>query len=390
MEEVSFMTQTLSVLVLLIICSFTYILSKKINFPYTVLLVLVGLILIPISYIDFFSFIDDFKLTPDLLFFVFLPLLLFEAAYNINYRQLFNNWKTIALLAIFWLLISWWVIAGVLYFALPYVWFNVPFLVCLMFWILISSTDPVAVLSIFKSLWAPRRLIILFEWESLFNDGTAVAMFLVILWVILEWWIVTSWVYIEWTFKFLSMLFGGILFGSFTGVLFSKIIWRINNNEEVEIVLTLLLAHITFILAQLISTYFPFFPISWVIATVVASIVIWNYWRYKITPKVEAHMQKFWELFAFISNSLIFILMGLILSTINIELKQFILPIIISILTVMIARVISVFIPISIVNWFKLEEKIPKSWIILLSWWSLRWVLALMMILIIPWVWDVW
>jgi CPA1 family monovalent cation:H+ antiporter len=79
MEEINFMMQTLSVLVLLIICSFTYILSKKINFPYTVLLVVVGLLLIPISHLEIFSFIDDFKLTPDILFFVFLPILLFES-----------------------------------------------------------------------------------------------------------------------------------------------------------------------------------------------------------------------------------------------------------------------------------------------------------------------
>lgn len=382
------MTQTLSILVLLIICSFTKILSKKINFPYTVLLVLIGLLLVPISYIDFFSFIDDFQLTPNLLFFVFLPVLLFEAAYNINYRLLLQNWKTITLLAVFWLLISWSIVASVLYFALPYVWLNIPFLVCLMFWVLISATDPVAVLSIFKSLWAPRRLTILFEWESLFNDGTAVAMFLVILWVILEWWAVNWSIYLEWIFKFLSMLFGGILFWSFTWVLFSKVIWYIKNNEEVEILLTILLAHITFILAELISHHFPFLPISWVIATVIASIIIWNYGRYKITPRVEAHMQKFWELFAFISNSIIFILMWLILSTIDIKLTQFILPIIIWILTVMTARVVSVYIPISIVNLFELEEHIPKSWVKLLSWGSLRWALALMMILMIPWVGD--
>jgi CPA1 family monovalent cation:H+ antiporter len=101
MEEVSFMMQALSVLILLVICSFTYILSKKINFPYTVLLVIIGLLLVPISNIEFFSFIDDFKLTPEILFFVFLPVLLFEAAYNINYRQLLANWKTIASLSIF-------------------------------------------------------------------------------------------------------------------------------------------------------------------------------------------------------------------------------------------------------------------------------------------------
>ena len=101
MEEISFMTQTLSVLVLLVICSFTYIASKKVNFPYTVLLVLIGLFLVPISQIPFFSFIDDFKLTPDVLFFVFLPVLLFEAAYNINYRQLLSNWRAISSMAIF-------------------------------------------------------------------------------------------------------------------------------------------------------------------------------------------------------------------------------------------------------------------------------------------------
>ena len=390
MEEVSFIMQTLSFLVLLIICSFTYLLSKKINFSYTVMLVIIGLLLVPISNIELFSFIDDFKLTPNVLFFIFLPVLLFEAAYNINYRQILHNWKTITALSVFWLLISWGLISIILYFAFPFVWLHIPFLVCLMFWALISATDPVAVLAIFKSLWAPRRLTILFEWESLFNDGTAVALFLVILWVVLEWGIVNWFTYIEWAGKFISMLFWWILFWSFTWILFSKVIWYINNNEEVEIVLTMLLAHITFILAELISYYFNFLPISWVIATVVASIIIWNYGRYKITPRVEAHMQKFWEFFAFVSNSIVFILMGLILSTIDINLVQFILPIIIVILTIMIVRTISVYIPISIINLFKLEEHIPSSWITLLSWWSLRWALALMMVLIIPWVWDIW
>ena len=390
MEEVSFMTQTLSVLFLLVICSFTYIASKKINFPYTVLLVIIWLLLIPISNIQFFSFIDDFKLTPDILFFVFLPVLLFEAAYNINYRQLLSNWKTITALAVFWLLISSGLIAVILFYAFPFVWLDIPFLVCLLFWSLISATDPVAVLSIFKSLWAPRRLTILFEWESLFNDGTAVALFLVILWIILEWWIITGTTYIEWTWKFFSMLFWWIIFWTFTWLLFSKVIWYIKNNEEAEIVLTMLLAHITFILAELISHYFNFFPISWVIATVMASIVIWNYGRYKITPRVEAHMQKFWEFFAFVSNSVVFILMWLILSTIDINFYQFTLPIIIVILTVMVARTISVFLPIAFINWFKLEDHISHSWIILLSWWSLRWALALMMVLLIPWVGDVW
>lgn len=388
MEEISFMTQTLSVLFLLIVCSFVYIFSKKINFPYTVLLVLVWLLLVPISHIEFFSFINHFKLTPEVLFFVFLPVLLFEAAYNINYRHLLKNWKAIVGLAVFWLLISWTIIAWALYYLFPLVWFDIPFLVCLLFWILISSTDPVAVLSIFKSLWAPRRLTILFEWESLFNDGTSVALFFVVLSLILEWTTINWFVFVEWGLKFLSMVFAWILFWTFTWLLFSKVIWYIKNNEETEIVLTMLSAHVTFILAEMISHHFPFLPISWVISTVIASLIIWNYWRYKITPRVEIHMQKFWEFFAFISNSIVFILIWLILANLDVELRDFILPIFVTILVVMISRVIGVFIPISFINLFKLEEKIHNSWMILLSWWSLRWALALMMVLLIPWVWD--
>lgn len=117
---------------------------------------------------------------------VFLPVLLFEAAYNINYRHILNNWKTISILATFGLLISAGITSAGLYYIFPLVGLEIPFLVCLLFGILISATDPVAVLSIFKSIGAPRRLTILFEGESLFNDGTAVALFAVVLAVIIE------------------------------------------------------------------------------------------------------------------------------------------------------------------------------------------------------------
>ncbi len=103
------------------------------------------------------------------------------------------------------------------------------------------------------------------------------------------------------------------------GVLFSKMVGSIKNNEEVEIVLTMLLAHITFITSEIITELVPFISISGVISTVIASLVIGNYGRYKITPKVEAHMEKFWEFFAFVSNSIVFILLGLVLSRLEVS-----------------------------------------------------------------------
>lgn len=382
--EVWFMSQTLSVITLLIISSFAYIFSKKINFPYTVFLVIVWIILIPISKIWFFWFIDDFELTPEVLFYVFLPILLFESAYNIKYKQLVSNWKSVSILAIIWLLISSFIIAGLMFFVFPFFWLNIPFLVCLLFWSLISATDPVAVLAIFKSLWAPRRLTIIFEWESLFNDWTAVALFSVILSIIVAWWNFDEITALEWVWKFFSMVFGWILFWAFTWVLFSKVLWKITNNEEAEIVLTMLMAHVTFILSELITHHFHFLPISWVISTVIASLIVWNYWRYKITPRVEAHMQKFWEFFAFIANSMIFILLGLWMAKIELKFLDFALPIASLIVIVMIARAISVYLPLFSLNSLKLEQKIPVSWMHLLSWWSLRWALALIMVLLIP------
>jgi len=64
------------------------------------MLVIVGLLLVPLSQIEFFSFINHFKLTPDVLFFIFLPTLLFEASYKIDYRKIINDWRAISILAV--------------------------------------------------------------------------------------------------------------------------------------------------------------------------------------------------------------------------------------------------------------------------------------------------
>lgn len=390
MLEITFLSSMLSLLFLLIVSTGVFLFSKKINLPYTVLLVIVWLLLVPIAKTDTFWFINHFKLTPDILFFVFLPVLLFESSYNLNYREMMKNWKTIGSLAVVWLIISSLIISSLLFYLFPFVWLQIPFIVCLLFWTIISATDPVAVLGIFKNIWAPKRLALIFEWESLFNDGTALVLFLIILWVILEWTAINPELFTHGIISFFTMTVWWMLFWSFTWILFSKIIQKVKNNESVEITLTMILAHLTFLLAEVITYYFhyklniDYIWISGVISTVMAWIVIWNYGRYKISPKVEHHMKMFWEYFAFISNSLVFILMWLILTDINIDFSNFILPILLVILVISIARAISVYLPIWIINFFKIERNIPLSWQHLLSWGSLRGALALMMAIVIP------
>ena len=109
------------------------------------------------------------------------------------------------------------------------------------------------------------------------------------------------------------MIFGGIILGIFFGIIFSKGIQLIKNNEAVEITLTMILAHVTFIATELISEHVLIggreLKISGVIATAFAAIIMGNYGRTKISPRVETYMDKFWNFFAFISNSLVFLLM---------------------------------------------------------------------------------
>ena len=105
-EMLHFIVVSLSFFTLLIISSVVYLISKKTKFPYTVLLFLVGLLLVVLSKFPAFSWIASFKLTPEILFFVFLPVLVFESAYNIDYKELLKNGKTIFALAVVGLLIS--------------------------------------------------------------------------------------------------------------------------------------------------------------------------------------------------------------------------------------------------------------------------------------------
>jgi CPA1 family monovalent cation:H+ antiporter len=359
----------------------------KTRLPYTVLLVIVGSFLVPLSQLEAFSFIDNFQLTPESLFFVFLPILIFESAYNMKFRNVKENKYSMGILAVFGLLISAVFIGFVGQWIFHQMGLEVPLLVTLLFGAIISSTDPVAVLSLFKDYGAPHRLTLIFEGESLFNDATSFALFMVVLDVLIHGYTGYPTLIMAIT-SFTAMLLGGVIFGLLMGFMFSKLIQWIRGNEHLEITLTLLVAHFTFILTELLSQHLVILGqeihLSSIIATSVSSMVMGNYGRFKMSHGVEEYMDKFWSYFAFVANSLVFILMGLMFANLSIELKIAFLPILAIILVVVIARIISVYMSVSVVNVLKLEEHIPQSWQQLLSWGSLRGALAIVMVLLIP------
>ena len=162
----------------------------------------------------------------------------------------------------------------------------------------------------FKEVGAPRRLRTIVEGESLFNDGTTLVLFKIVLGIILLNLGMESETHSFYTGlgDFLFKVFGGVLFGVFMGFFFSKTIEMVRENQNVEMTFALILAHATFLFAEHIG-------VSGIIATVAAGVILGNYGRNKITPSVLDTMEAFWDHMAFIVNSLVFILIGIAVAT---------------------------------------------------------------------------
>ncbi len=377
----------LAMLVLLIIASLMYLVSQKIKVPYTVLLVATGLLLVPITQLPGLTFLQSFTLTPELLFFVFLPALLFESAYNMDIRHLMANIKSISLLAVVGLLISTGLVGLGLYFLFPYIGYHIPIMVALIFGALISSTDPVAVLALFKEYGAPKRLALIFEGESLLNDGTAMAVFLILIEIARIGFSGFETIF-QAVIMFTTMVIGGIGIGLLLGVFFSKAIEYAKQNEAISITLTVVTAYFTYLITEFLSNHLVIagfeIKLSAIIATMVAAMVIGSYGRYKIGVRAQEFVEKFWGQVAFLANSIVFLLIGLLFVELPFSVGDFIVPIIGAISIVAVARAISVYIPIRFLNMTKTEESIPTSWQHLLAWGSLRGALAITLVLIIP------
>ena len=373
---------------MLALSSVVYFIANRFRLPYTVLLTLLGILLVPLSGIDVFSFIREFQLTPALLFFIFLPTLLFESAYNMNIRRVVEEIKPILLLAVGGYLASAFLIGGGLWLVLSLIGLAVPFPVTLLFGALISATDPVAVLALFKEYGAPRRLTLIFEGESLANDATALALFVIVL-SLVEVGITGSGIALG-AVTFFVMLVGGALLGLLVGAILVNLIGFFRHNEVVAVTLMIVLAHLTFLVAEvsneaLTGAGLSFIQFSPIIATTVASLLMGNYGRFKVSPRAEAFVDKFWEQFAFMANSIVFILVGLLFASIPAGADVLVVPIIATIFVVAIARAISIYGLIIPFNWFSsVKKRIPASWMHLLAWGSLRGALAVMIVLLIP------
>jgi len=380
------LTSALSLFLLIALSTGVFFASKRLKVPYTVLLVFVGLLLVPIVNLPvlekFFGFIDDLVLTPELLFYIFLPVLIFESAFNMNMRKMLDSAWTISLLSVVSLLVSAALTATALYFVMPLIGVNMPLIVALLFGAVISPTDPVAALSLFRELGVPRRLSLIFEGESLMNDGTAVALFLVVLSVALEGFHGAG-TLMQGGVDFIAMIVLGVLLGLVMAAIFSKTLNFTKENEFVTVTLLIISAHLVFITAELIN-HSGIVHVSSIIATTVAALFLGNYSRHVLDPQVDKYLGKLIEHMAFVINSLVFLMAGLLFAGSGVDFVDLWLPIAVTVLIVASARAISVLSVTRPLNWLKLENRTPPSWEKLLAWASLRGALSIIIVLMIP------
>ena len=169
---------------LLVLSMIAASLCRHLPIPYTVLLVILGLTVNvfadDLQVLNLHHF-NQFHLTSELVFYIFLPALVFESALSLDARALLKNIVPILMLAVVGMLVSVTLVGIGIWWSL-----EIQIIVALLFASLISATDPVAVVALFKELGVSRRLGVLIEGESLMNDATAIVLFGILLGLLAE------------------------------------------------------------------------------------------------------------------------------------------------------------------------------------------------------------
>ena len=304
-----------------------------------------------------------------------LSALLFAGALHVHLEELVKQKWVVAILASVGVISSTFMVGFASYGIFGLLGLDIPLIYCLLFGSLISPTDPIAVLGILKTVGASKSLETKIAGESLFNDGVAVVVFLVLL----------SFVggghghsgesldALGIAILFGQEAIGGTIFGFIIGYIAFRMLASIDN-YQVEILLTLALVFGGYALASALHVSGP-------IAIVVSGLIIGNKGRkYAMSDKTREHLDNFWELIDEILNAMLFVLIGLevLVLTFNTE---YLIAGLIMIPVVLLIRFISVGIPVSIM---KLRKSFTPKIIRILTWGGLRGGISIALVLTLP------
>jgi CPA1 family monovalent cation:H+ antiporter len=269
--------------------------------PDTVLLVLVGLALGQVSqHWELLSALHGFRLSPEVVFSILLPALIFESGFNLDARQLVKNLEFVLVLAIPALLLST-ALVGLGCWQL----LGVEPITALLFGALISATDPVAVIALFRELGAPRRLHVLVEGEALLNDATAIVVFGILLGIALEGGAPSAATFVGALVSFARVFVGGAAVGAAIGVLAAEVLYRLRSGRSAILTMSMVVAYGSFILAEHVL------HLSGVMASASGAVALAILGLARMPRGTAEVITETWEFVALVCNSLLFLLLGL-------------------------------------------------------------------------------
>ena len=299
-----------------------------------------------------------------------LSFLLFSGALHVNLEDLDQHKWIISILATFGVVMSTFIVGSIAWIVFWLIGLKLPFIYCLLFGSLIAPTDPIAVIGILKKAGVSKSMETKITGESLFNDGVAVVVFLVIMGIVTGGHDVTAG---HIMLLFVEEAIGGVLFGLAIGWLAYQMLKSVDN-YQVEVLLTLALVMGGYAFARVIHVSGP-------IAMVVAGIFIGNRGRlFAMSENTREHLDSFWELMDEILNAVLFLLIGLEILVLTIK-GNYLIAGLIMIPVVLLARFISVGIPVTFMR--RIRDFSPHA-VKILTWGGLRGGISVALALSIP------
>ncbi len=310
----------------------------------------------------------DLPLGSETFIYVFLPLLIFEAALTTDVRRLFDDVAPILLLAVIATLVAaaivglaLWPIAGQ------------PLVVCLLLGAVVSTTDPAAVIAIFRDVGAPARLTRLVEGESLLNDASAILAYSVLLGII----VTGREPHLgDGATEFAVSFFGGAAFGVVAGRLMLTLVGWTRSNPLAEATLTLALAYLSYIVAD------RALHISGVVSTLAAGMTVSALGRTRIDPRNWTFLEGVWTQVAFWAHSLVFLLASILVPKLLVDLRlQDFLLMAALVVAALVARLAVLFGLLPLLSFAGLMKPVSTAYKLAIAWGGLRGALTLVLAL---------
>jgi CPA1 family monovalent cation:H+ antiporter len=360
-------TLTGQVLALMGIAIIGLLVSRVTKLELTLVCLLCGFLAgLGIDYIDFDTGLRAHNLR-EIVFFIILPVLIFEAAWHLK-PSLLKAWiLPVLLLATLGVLISCFVTAGLVYLGIGHAE-GFPWIAALLTGAILAATDPIAVIGQLRAQNAPEDLRTLFEGESLFNDATAIVLFTLLLGIAAGGGGEDS----GFLSYFVAAFFGGLVVGIVCGLLSAAITLMLANSSATLLVLVFT-AFVSFYVAE------HLFHVSGIMAVMATALIV--RWSLSEVEDTLAHGAGItWEWLGLFFNTLLFVIMGLVI-TVDMFREQW-LAMLIAIAAALIARASAVAVCGLLTS--PLKHNLGIGWQILLFWGGLRGAIALALVLSLP------